>query len=828
MTIEFTFGGWVKRRRRALDLTQAQLAGQIGCALGTLRRIEADTLRPSRQIAERLAEAVAVPTTARAAFVAFARDLPLGDAFVLSPEPPVRPAPPSPGLHLASPVTTPLIGRTHTAAAAAQLLLERDVRLVTLLGPPGVGKSRLAFQVASDVADQFADGVAVALLGPLDDPGLVATALAHALALRDDGRSREEALTERVVGRRLLLLIDNMEHLLAAVPLLSRLLQASQTLKLLVTSRIALRLSGEHEFAVPPLALPEQGQSAPDALAQIPAVALFCARARATRADFALDTTNATTIAAICHRLDGIPLALELAAMQLKLLSPAVLLARLDQRLPLLRGGPRDVPARQQTMEAAIAWSYDLLALRRQRLLAILAVFSGGWTLEAAEMIAQLAAPVEDRESTGADLAVLVDHSLVQQSVGRDATLRFTMLESIRAYALARLTASGDERAVRAAHATVFAALVTRAGSGLYGGEQPRWLARLEQEIDNLRGALAWSVSSQGMPDVGLVIAGGLWWFWWASGRMFEGRQWIETLLHHRTADGSSRAVGAMGAGALAFFAGDFAGALPWLDRAIDEGERAGLTLVVTYAQVNRGSIEALTGNPRGEERVVASVERIRSAGAAGAWHLGTAQIVLAIMAAYRGDLAAAEQRGVEALSVFRKLGQPYGIAAALNLLGDVARLRRDWTTAGVFYEASLPLMRESGVRSDLPALLHNLGYVALAAEDAGRAGMLFRESLRIHHDTGNRNGVVECLYGIAAVSVAVGHPERAAQLIAAAAVAAAQLDMPAWAAEQEMRRYYEERVREQLDDEQWRRATALGQAAPPEQLIAEALAMGE
>jgi predicted ATPase/transcriptional regulator with XRE-family HTH domain len=828
MDEDLTFGGWVKRRRRVIDMTQRDLADRVGCAVGTVRRIESDDLRPSRDVAARLADTLAVPTATRESFIAFARDLHQSAPFALPPE---RAHAPTAQARLFVPAPLPqpptqLLGRTHSISALTAMLRRADVRLITLTGPPGVGKTRLGLQMAAEVAGDFADGVVFVPLAPLGSADLVPVAIAHALGLRDEGRPLDIALIERLADRETLLLIDNMEHVVAAAPLLAQLLAVAPRLTLLVTSRVSLRVAGEHAFAVAPLALPDATDTDVPTLAQNPSVALFCMRAQAVQADFVLDATNAPLVARICQRLEGLPLAIELAAMRSQLFTPQALIDRLDMRLPLLRGGPRDAPLRQQTVEAAIAWSYDLLSADQQRLFMALAVFTGGWTLRMAESLedADLHAGAT-RWQIVDDLAALVDHSLVCRAPESDREPRFTMLEIIREYALTRQTEQGVSNDLHAQHARLILALARVGAAGLWAADQPRALTRLDCEIDNIRHALAWSSSAAGDRELGLALAGTLWWFWWVSGRTAEGRRWLDTLLAQPGSRTVARAEAHAGMAALAFFAGDFATALPACTHATAETQAFGRAPLFAYLQLLQGSITLLHGDVAGAAVVAASVERLRTTGADGAWFLGTALIVQTIVGMQIGDLAAARRAGEEALAVFQGLGQPYGIASAHNYLGDVGRLQGDWAAAAAAYAASLPMMRASGVRSDLPALLHNQGYVALHAGDLAHARDLFAESLALQRMVGNRAGMAEGLYGLAAVAVMLQQPQRAARLFGAAAAAAASSAMPAWSVEAAERVRYVALAQAQVSNADWADLYGSGARLPLDHSVRAALA---
>lgn len=384
------------------------------------------------------------------------------------------------------------------------LLLDRDVRLVTLLGPGGVGKSRLAFEVAGHVQASFRDGVYFVPLSAVSDPSLVVPAIAGTLGVREgSGLSLVESLKEHLQDKDLLLLLDNFEQVVSAAPLLSDLLAAAPALKIMVTSRSALRLSTEHVYVVPPLTLPNGKRSPFEAIRDTEAVRLFTERAQAIKPGFSLGVDNALAVAEICYRLDGLPLAIELAAAWVQLLTPQALLKRLDKRFELLKTGARDLPARQQTLRSTIDWSYGLLGDEDKRLFDRLTVFAGGCSLEAAEAVCG-----EANADSLEGLASLVEKSLLQGSE-KGGEPRFMMLESIREYALERLEARGDERAaIRQRHAEFFLKLAKEASRELKGGDQALWLNRLELEHDNLRAALRWTLANH--LDLALQLSSGL------------------------------------------------------------------------------------------------------------------------------------------------------------------------------------------------------------------------------------------------------------------------------------------------------------------------------
>jgi predicted ATPase/class 3 adenylate cyclase len=408
----------------------------------------------------------------------------------------------------------PLVGRAAELVKVSDLLMHEDVRLVTLTGVGGTGKTRLALQVAADLLDRFEDGVFFVDLAPLADPALVLPTIAATLGIREaGGRSLRDSLVSYLTGKRLLLLLDNFEHLLAASSVVADLLAACGDLKVLATSRATLHVRAEREFPVPPMALPDPTRlPAPDRLAEVAAVTLFVQRAQAAKPDFALTAENASAVADLCVRLDGLPLAIELAAARVKLLPPPALLTRLERRLPVLTGGPRDLPARQRTLRDTIAWSHDLLSPQEQTLFQRLSVFAGGSTLEAVEAVANPDGGLD----TFAALAALVDHSLLRQSEGADGEPRFVMLETIREYGLERL-AEHVSVVLRESHAHYYLALAERLRPRIDSREGKTILARLDAEHPNLRAALTWAIE-QGDADIGVQLGAASWKFWYVRG----------------------------------------------------------------------------------------------------------------------------------------------------------------------------------------------------------------------------------------------------------------------------------------------------------------------
>jgi len=721
---------------------------------------------------------------------------------------------------------TPLVGREQEIAAVCALLWRPEVRLVTLTGTGGVGKTRLALGVAAAVNADFADGICLVALAPLIDPGLVLSTIAQALGVQEQGsRPLLEGLQDHLREKQLLLLLDNFEQVVSAAPVVAELLVAAPRLRVLVTSRTSLHLSGEHEFVVPPLALPDlRNLPPPDRLLQYGAIRLFVARAQAAHSAFVMTAENATAIAAICQQVDGLPLAIELAAGRSKLFAPQALLSRLRNRLKLLVGGAQDLPLRQQTLRGTIAWSYDLLGQDEKALFRRLAVFVGGCTLEAAEAVctAQGDLLIDVLEA----VAALVDKSLLRQETQADGQPRLLMLETIREYALERLAASGEAEAVQRQHAIFFLRFSEEAEPQIRGAEHFLWRTRLEVEHDNLRAALRWTLESQ-EAEMGMRLAFSLVAFWRASNQDREGRNWCEQVLAQpgTSARTAARAMALLAAGAMTMFQGDLPQAQLLLEESIAIGREVGRaakrTLALALALLAYGAL--LQGN-LGAARELAEegVRLFREVGEA--WgtalalnHLGRATLEL-------GDPVAARPLLEESAALFRA-GNMQRLAMPLNTLGRVALRQGDDTGARAYCEEALAVARATGDELFIAEALAQLGTVALHVGDSGQATALYQQSLTLIWTRGYRECIAEDLAGLAATASLLGQPERAARLFGAVE---ALREVSGIRLSPLPRADYDravEGIRAHLDEATFAQAWEKGRAMPLEQAIAEALA---
>src|SRR5258706_1712368 len=723
MQPDISFGQSLKLYRRTRDLTQAELAEQVGCATESVRKMEADRRRPSKFLASRLADILVIPADERSEFLTLART-----RIDSSTPRPLSPAPLPSVVNLPAQITS-LVGRQQDLTAACKLLRKPDVRLVTLTGPGGVGKSRLAAQIALKLLDDFPDGVYFIPLASITDANSVAATIAQVLHIRATSDQFITHFGAHLGQKRILLVLDNFEHVLAAAPLVAELLEAAPCLRILATSRTTLSLYGEHELNVPPLTTPDLKSLPPiTQLTKYDAVRIFVERTRALKADFVLTEANAPAVAEICCRLDGLPLALELAAAYGKLLSPLMLLEHLKKEPIDLASSASNLPERHSTLRNTIHWSYQLLNPVEQSVFQQLSVFLGGCTLEAVE------AGLPPREgSVLSQLGSLLDKSLLQQVDAASDERRYVMLETIRSYAAEQLRRSGQEEQVRRRHLDYYLKLAEEiAPKLLVGTEQWEWLERLERELGNLRAAIQWALQQHNGQAV-VRLCSSLEYFWYEFGDPAEIYAWIEQVLTQdmnlpagikatalrftgyvlmtmqidypraqmffeealhlwQQLDNQAEIVDTLARlGIVTLELGDYERSQSLYEECLSISETRGDAKGVLWAREWLGIVWMRLGQPhRAQEGFQASVKWWHQQGdlQSEAFALNN----LGVAAMYQGDYAQARLYEEQALALCRTIGDTRGVSAALNALGPVALHQGNPAEAFAFLSQSLSL----------------------------------------------------------------------------------------------------------------------------------------
>lgn len=719
---------------------------------------------------------------------------------------------------------TAFIGREGEAIALRQLLHDENVRLVTLTGPGGIGKTRLALQVASEMSGAFAGGVCFVSLSAVRGTESMVAAAAQAIGLREvPGQSLAETLKNyvRSLAQPTLLLLDNFEHLVSAGSEISELLTLSSNLKVVVTSQALLHVYGEHEFPVPPLAVPDpRSVAGPDTVSRFPAVKLFLERAKAVKSDFAVSKENAGAIAAICARLDGLPLAIELAASRVKLLSPTAMLSRLESSLNLLTGGARDLPLRQQTLRATVDWSYSLLSPAEQSLFRRLSVFVGGCTLEGVEAVC------DTKGDLGLDIldgiTSMVDKSLTQQLETQGSETRFHMLSTIREYALELLAKSGEQHLTQRAHAAYYLVLAEECSGEL--SAHPEWLERFDLEQHNFREALEFLIRS-GDADWGMRLGSALFHFWEMREHLAEGRDLLGRLLKlpRAAAQPRMRARLLFYAAILASSQGDFEMSDKLfqanLEACRDQCDYHGAAVALNALGVIARDRGDLAGARTLFEQCLEAWRDLNSSSDA-----ARALSNLANVVRLQGDYARASALYKECLAIFRETGDNAGVAWTLDYLGDLAAETADFAIGGSYYEESLSIFRQLGDAWGIASALCDQARLSTAEGKYQDAERLYGESIQMFQTLGHKRGIARVLECVALNAAAQSRAEQALQLAGAAAALRQRIGAPLIPAEQSQLEKKLEPVRKLLTNASGLQAWSLGWAMSPEQAINEAL----
>jgi predicted ATPase/transcriptional regulator with XRE-family HTH domain len=766
------FGARLRRLRDAAGLTQEDLAARAGLSAKGISDLERGARRrPHPHTVRALAEALGLSEAERASLLAAVpKRGETGDDVLAASLGPLLPMPP-----------TPLFGRERDLEEVTGFLCRNEVRLLTLTGTGGVGKTRLALEAARVAEEFFADGVAFITLAPLNDAEFVVSSIVRSFGLRvTAGQSPREALRAHLRAKQLLLTLDNFEHLLEAAPEVSWFIETCPNLTVLVTSRAPLRVGGEQEYPVPPLELPVSTRDPRvEEVLGSPSGRLFVERARAASPGFSLSRQNAAAVASICWRLAGLPLALELAAAKVRFLDAATLLSRLDRALST--GWARDVPERQRTVRATLDWSHELLSEYERALFRRLSVFAGSFELEAAEAVGA-AGNVAAQDALEL-LGRLVEQSLVTVELDGDS-MRYGMLEPVRQYAREKLEESGEAGETLRRHAVFFLDLAELAYPELRGARQAEWLERLERENGNLRAAVSWALSV-GETETATRLGWALWVFWWLRGYQREGRQWMEVLLEYEV-PANLRAIALAVVGTMDYTQGDYESSKSHMQQSLELGKRMG--------------------------------DKVRAA---------LAVYVLGLLALQSQEAEAARSQLEEALSLYLELGDDQIVASVRSHLGVLLLIQGDLDRATTMMEEGLALARKLGDRLGINNALYLLAQAAQAEGDHRLANRRFEEGVRLSEEIGDRANVGYFLEGLAVVAGVQGDVERSARLFGAAEGLLQAVEAPVYDYYEPNRSLYQHikaAVRSQLGEVDFEEVRAEGRAMTFEQAVTHAL----
>ena len=769
MDAEISFGLWLEKRRKALDLTREELAHKVGCSVSALRKIETDERHPSKQLAELLADVLDIPADEHTTFVKIARgELSAGR---------LKSSPPLPDLSLLQPPQTisnpipipptPLIGRESELSALRQMLGDPQCRLITLVGPGGIGKTRLAIEAVHNQSSAFTHGAAFVSLASVNSVDLIIPAIANALNFRFHDSSRpKKQLLDCLRDKQVFLILDNLEHLIDGVGIVGEIIEYAPKVKVLCTSREMLNLHGEWVFEVGGLRVPETEQV--EKPGDYSAVAMFVECARRTRASFTLRPENQDSIVRICRLVAGMPLAIELAGSWVQSLSCREILQEIERGIDILASSVRDLPERHRSIQAVFDHSWKLLPDGEHKVLMRLSVFRGGFNRETAEQVAN------------ANLVLL--SALVAKSLVKRVDRRYGLHELAQQYAFARLQAAGEVEQTRAAHLQAFVRLAEMIEPELTQSDQTHWLSYLETEHDNFRAALRWAYDSGDIESC-LRLAGALWRFWYMRSHFVEGSQWLDRALQ---AAGSAvpaavRAKALNGAGYLAYYQTHFDRSIRWLEECL--------------------SMQSLLGEN----------------------DIANAQATLALVIQQQPDFARAWRLYEEAIERFRRVNNEYGILRALNNQGTLAYDMGELDTAIRLFSEVVDLARKRNDKDHIATALTNLGWVAAIRGDA-KAIDLCREAIAMFCEIGNKLGVAFCLEGIGAGFTLAGQPHRAVRLFGAAnALRESITALPGGANARYLEALFQP-ARNALSEEVFASAWAEGEAMPMEKAVAYAI----